>query len=32
MIMKTITDEAVRRSHERPRTHPGEICGKDILS
>lgn len=31
MIMKTITDEAVRRSHERPRTHPGEILREDIL-
>jgi addiction module HigA family antidote len=29
--MRTITDEAVGRNRERPRTHPGEILREDIL-
>ena len=29
--MRTITDEAEKRSRERPRTHPGEILREDIL-
>ena len=29
--MRTITDEAEKRSRGRPRTHPGEILREDIL-